>query len=337
MPGTAVIIPFFQYDAGVLSAAIRSALTQRDAGRITVVVCDDGSPVSAAAELAALTCGERERVILVRQANAGVGPARNAALDAMPPDTEWIAFLDSDDRWLPDHIARSVAALQEGYDFCFANVQRDTEALTHFQYASFDPRQHEPIGGLPGLYRFTGDFLTQNLTMAPVSVSSVVMRASTLGKLRFAPTMFEDLTFWFEVARRGARVAFDGTLQVQYGAGNITLTESWKSPRELLNRLAFQGVFMRVWRSFVLTPPQRIILRRRMAHNRRLFCTTLLALLHGGRAPGWDVVTGFVALDPLVVRTLAGTAIREVVQRLPLRRGKAVPALPDLRDTTSPG
>ena len=83
MPGTAVIIPYFQREAGVLVPAIRSALTQRDAGRVTVVVCDDGSPVPAAMDLALLSLAERERVVLVRQANAGAGAARNAALGAV--------------------------------------------------------------------------------------------------------------------------------------------------------------------------------------------------------------------------------------------------------------
>ncbi len=336
MPGTAVIIPFFQREAGVLAAAIRSALAQRDAGRITVVVCDDGSPVPADAELAALAPMERDRVVLVRQANAGAGPARNAALDAMPPGTEWIAFLDSDDRWGADHIARSVAALQAGHDLCFADVQRDSEALTHFQNASFRPEQHEPIGALPGLYRFTGDFLAQNLTLSPVSISSVVMRAGTLGDLRFPTMAFEDLMYWFEAARRGSRVAFDGTLQVRYGNGNITLTEGWKSPRELRNRLAYHSIFMRVRRDFALTPRQRALLARRMMQSRRGFCNTLLALLHGGRIPNWRVVAAFVALDPRVLRTLTGRAVTEAARRLPARR-RAMSMPSDLRDTASPG
>lgn len=320
MPGTAVIIPFFQREAGVLATAIRSALAQRNAGPITVVVCDDGSPVAADAELAALSCEERERVVLVRQANAGAGPARNAALDAMPADTEWIAFLDSDDRWGPDHIARSVAALQAGHDLCFADVQRDGEAGTHFQNASFRPGQHEPIGALPGLYRFTGDFLAQNLMLSPVSISSVVMRAGTLGDLRFPTMAFEDLMYWFEAARRGPRVAFDGTLQVHYGSGNITLTDGWKSPRELRNRLAYHSIFMRVWREFALTPRQRALLERRMAQSRQLFCMTILALLHGGRIPDWRKVTRFMAVDPLVARSMAGIVMTVVLRRLPFRR-----------------
>ncbi len=316
MPGTAVIIPFFQREAGVLVAAIRSALAQRDAGAITIVVCDDGSPIPADAELAALAPEEREHVVLVRQANAGAGPARNAALDAMPPGIEWIAFLDSDDRWGPDHIARSLAALRAGHDLCFADVQRDTEALTHFQSASFRPEQHEPIGALPGLYRFNGDFLTQNLALSPVSISSVVMRADTLGDLRFPTMAFEDLMYWFEAARRGPLVAFDGTLQVHYGSGNITLTEGWKAPRELQNRLAYHRIFKQVWRDFALTRPQRALLTRRMTQSRRWFCMTVLALLHSGRTPNWQVVAAFVALDPIMLRTLTGRAFTEIGRRL---------------------
>lgn len=316
MPGTAVIIPFFQRKPGLLAAAVRSVLAQEDAGAVTIVVCDDSSPSPAEVDLDMLDAGERDRVVLISQTNGGCGPARNAALDAMPADAEWIAFLDSDDRWRPWHLARSIAALREGYDFCFANVQRESEALTHFEYASFKPEQHEPIGALPGLYRFTGDFLTQNLAMSPVSVSSVVMRASTLGDLRFPPIVFEDLMTWFEVARRGVPVAFDGTLQVHYGSGNITLAESWKSQKALKLSLLYHQVFMRVLREFMLTAVQRAILETRMAQNRRSFATAALALLRGGRAPAWRVIADFVALDARVGTALLGAITTETRRRL---------------------
>jgi succinoglycan biosynthesis protein ExoW len=137
MPGTAVIIPYFQRVPGVLAAAVRSALAQEGAGPITIVVCDDGSPVPGDVVLATLDAAERQRVVLIRQTNAGAGPARNAALDAVPPDTEWIAFLDSDDRWGGQHLARAIAALREGYDLCFADALREPQTLTHFQGAAF--------------------------------------------------------------------------------------------------------------------------------------------------------------------------------------------------------
>ena len=254
MPGTAVIVPYFQREQGVLATAIRAALAQVDAGPLTVVVCDDESPVPADAELALLTPAERDHVILVRQANAGPGPARNAALDAVPLGMEWIAFLDSDDQWEPSHIARAVEALNQGYDLFFADALRETEVNTHFQNAAFDPARHTPIGTLPDLFSLSEDFLTLNIVLSPVSISTVVMRASSLGDMRFPRMAFEDLMYWFEAGRRGAKVAFDGTLQVRYGPGNITLNDHWLSQGELKNMLSYHRIFMRVAREFSLTP-----------------------------------------------------------------------------------
>ncbi len=323
MPGTAVVVPYFQREAGVLAPAIRSALAQRNAGPVTVVVCDDDSPVPAAFDLAALASAERERVVLVRQANAGAAAARNAALDAMPPDAEWIAFLDSDDRWEPDHLARSLSALRAGHDLCFSDVQRETEALTHFQNASFQPGQHEPLDVLPGLYRFTGDFMAQNLLMSPVSISSVVMRAEALGDLRFPLMAVEDLMYWFEAARRPIRVAFDATLQVRYGHGAITLSPSWKSQGALRMGLLYHRVFARVRREFALTDVQRAILEARMARNRRSFAMAALGLLRDGEAPAGRVVAGFLALDPAVCGAVLGTIATGAARRVLSRRAGA--------------
>lgn len=315
--GTAVIIPFFQRKPGLLAAAIRSALAQEAAGPITVVVCDDASPIPADTELAALAPEQRERVILVRQANGGVGAARNAALDAVPPGIEWIAFLDSDDRWEPSHIARAVAALREGFDFCFADALREPQTLTHFQAAAFVSSQHKPIGAMPGLFQFTGDFLTQNLQISPVSVSTVVMRASALGELRFSNMVFEDLLFWFEVASRPTRVAFDATLQVHYGHGDITLAEDWRSQRALKTCFLYHRIFMRVAREFDLASEQRAILEARMAHNRQSFCAAMLARLRHGQAPAWRAVADFARLDPRLAVSLLRVTATEAARRMP--------------------
>ena len=324
MPGTAVIIPFFQRESHVLAAAVRSALAQEDAGPVTVVVCDDASPIRAEDELAALDPAERDRVILVRQANQGAGAARNAALDAVPPGTEWIAFLDSDDRWRPRHLARAITALQQGYDLCFADAQRENESRSHFQGADFDPARHEPLDVLPDLYRLTGDFLTLNIRMSPVSISTVVMRASALGELRFMPVPVEDLLFWFEAARRPIRVAFDGTLQVDYGRGNITVTGHWKSPEELRMCLLYHRVFMHVARSFALTAEQRGILQGRMARNRRLFSAVMLGQIADGRLPSWKIVSSFLTLDRRTAGEILATGASKVAKRLKLSRPVSV-------------
>lgn len=92
----------------MLVEAIASAVAQTypDLG---IVVVDDGSgDGSAEAAEAALADGTRPWRV-VRRPPCGVAAARNAG--AVVLDARWIAFLDSDDLWLPAKIGRQVAWL----------------------------------------------------------------------------------------------------------------------------------------------------------------------------------------------------------------------------------
>ena len=65
-----------------------------------VVVVDDGSTD----DTAAIVARYRSRgVRYIYQQNAGAGSARNRGIQAT--SGELVAFLDADDRWLPDKIA----------------------------------------------------------------------------------------------------------------------------------------------------------------------------------------------------------------------------------------
>jgi glycosyltransferase involved in cell wall biosynthesis len=70
-----------------------------------VLVVDDGSTDDTEAGLAPY----RERITYVRQDNGGRSAARNRAV--REARTPYISFLDSDDRWLPDKLARQVPVL----------------------------------------------------------------------------------------------------------------------------------------------------------------------------------------------------------------------------------
>ncbi len=89
-----------------LSEAIASALTQRDV-EVEVVVVDDGSPVPLAPALAADFPTVRVIRLLRRR---GAAVARNAGIDIALGGH--VAFLDSDDRFEPEKLARQRRALE---------------------------------------------------------------------------------------------------------------------------------------------------------------------------------------------------------------------------------
>ena len=104
--------------AGSLRAALDSVLDQtwRD---LEVLVVDDASTDATAECLAGVT-DPRVRVLRLDHPH-GAGGARNAGLKAM--DNDWIAFQDSDDRWLPEKLEKQLAAVEAagnkaGFAYC---------------------------------------------------------------------------------------------------------------------------------------------------------------------------------------------------------------------------
>ncbi len=105
-PRVSVLIPAFNAER-YLAEAIESALAQTWAP-VELIVVDDGSS-DATAEVAR---GFGDRVRYERQRNAGIGAARNRCLDLARGDQ--LAFLDADDVWERDKLARQLAALGSG-------------------------------------------------------------------------------------------------------------------------------------------------------------------------------------------------------------------------------
>jgi glycosyltransferase involved in cell wall biosynthesis len=121
-PTVSVVIPGYQ-SAGFISDAVAYALRQTVAP-LEVIVVDDGSSDETAER--ARTAGAR----VIRQSNLGVSTARNVGVAAARG--EWIALLDSDDRWEPEKLEcqlRAIAAVPDAVlVFCdyyeFAGTRR---------------------------------------------------------------------------------------------------------------------------------------------------------------------------------------------------------------------
>ncbi len=98
-PLVSVVIPTYNR-ANVVTRAIRSVLSQTYQN-LEIIIVDDGSEDGT---VKALTRFSGIRIIT--QCNRGVSAARNAGIAKC--QGELIAFLDSDDEWLPDKIRKQV-------------------------------------------------------------------------------------------------------------------------------------------------------------------------------------------------------------------------------------
>jgi teichuronic acid biosynthesis glycosyltransferase TuaG len=99
-----VVMPCYNTEPYV-QAAIRSVLDQTHAD-LELLVVDDAS-TDGTADIVAALADVDERVVLLRRAeNGGAARARNTALERARGD--YVAFLDSDDLWLPRKLERQL-------------------------------------------------------------------------------------------------------------------------------------------------------------------------------------------------------------------------------------
>jgi glycosyltransferase involved in cell wall biosynthesis len=98
-PFFSVVIPVYNR-AELLGRALASVRTQ-DFADFEIVVVDDGSTDN---PKAVVDAAADPRIHYVHQDNKGGGAARNAGIDAARG--RYVAFLDSDDEFLPGHLAR---------------------------------------------------------------------------------------------------------------------------------------------------------------------------------------------------------------------------------------
>jgi hypothetical protein len=104
-PQISVVIPLYNKQDEI-ERCLRSVMAQTLAD-FEVVIVDDGSTDASAAKAGEFT---DPRVRLIRQVNGGLAAARNRGI--AEASGEWVAFLDADDTWRPEHLAQ-IAGLTE--------------------------------------------------------------------------------------------------------------------------------------------------------------------------------------------------------------------------------
>ena len=189
------VIPAYNY-ARYLPDAIGSVLAQTHR-ELECILVDDGSTDDTRAVVEAV---RDERIRYVHKVNGGLSSARNAGIRAARH--RFVGFLDADDRWLPDFLARALEAFDRG-----------DGKLGAVASASYRIDEH---GARVGSARFTfgescdlefRDFCLRN---RPLS-SSILIRREALeetGEFDAGLRSSEDRDYWLRMTARGWKLRF---------------------------------------------------------------------------------------------------------------------------------
>ncbi|MGQ0839391.1 glycosyltransferase family 2 protein [Actinokineospora sp.] len=108
------VMPTYQRPE-LLPPAVESALAQTVTDQLVIVVDDGGG-------LPALPSDPRLVAVSLSRNSAVLGLVRNVGIRLTR--SRFIAFLDDDNTWRPDHLAHTLAALGRGADVVYAAVER---------------------------------------------------------------------------------------------------------------------------------------------------------------------------------------------------------------------
>lgn len=133
-----VVIPYYQKQAGILQRALESVFAQ-NYQNFDIIIVDDQSPFPIEDDLDKLTGEQRARISVIKQPNAGPGGARNTGLDNVSKETDFVAFLDSDDLWTPDHLQNAYETMTRfGADCYWASITGGDAFYYHFDMAELE-------------------------------------------------------------------------------------------------------------------------------------------------------------------------------------------------------
>jgi glycosyltransferase involved in cell wall biosynthesis len=204
VPVVSVIVPAYNC-ADTIGVALAAITAQELGEAFEVIVVDDGSED----ETPEIVAREAGGVRLVRQSNAGPGPARNRGVEAA--EAPILAFTDGDCVPEPSWLRAGLEAMR-GADLVQGAVRPDPDAERH------------PLDRTVNVSAETGLFETANMFVSRHLFDELGGFEDWLGPVIGKP-MAEDLWFGWSARRRGARVTFSPEAVVNHAVFQRSLVE----------------------------------------------------------------------------------------------------------------
>jgi glycosyltransferase involved in cell wall biosynthesis len=233
-PLVSVIIP--TYNRGwIVQEAIGSVLEQ-DFADYELIVVDDGSDDNTAAILTAYG----STITVLNQPNRGVSAARNRGIAAA--SGQLIAFLDSDDLWLPRKLSTQVEFFKNHPD----TVISQTQERWIRNGVRVNPRQRH--------HKFSGMIFEHSLALCLVSPSAVMLKKSLFDEVGVFDEQLpacEDYDLWLRISCRYPVHLIDAPLVIKRGGHADQLSRAAGLDKYRIRSL------VKIIDSGLLTPRQR--------------------------------------------------------------------------------
>ncbi|WPE23758.1 glycosyltransferase family 2 protein [Shinella zoogloeoides] len=309
-----VIIPFYQKEPGILRRALASVFSQ-GFNDFDVIVVDDESPYPPDGDLIDFCEAEQARVRVIRQENAGPGGARNTGLDHVPAASDFVAFLDSDDTWAPDHLAIAHAAMTHfSADCYFASITGGDAFYYHFGVEDLEKTETTVrLNDDPLLIEIPD--LTQVMlkNWSFLHLSAMVIARPVFERVRFDAALrlaAEDVLFFCDCVLAARRVVLSGAAGAVRGEGvNIFHGVDNDSPQFLRQQFNTWMALDRLESRFAERPAEVASLRSYKQTARQQALWSQARRVRHRKLPQFDMLARWAMRDPRILASAVGLAV----------------------------
>jgi glycosyltransferase involved in cell wall biosynthesis len=250
-----IIIP--SYNTARLIAACLDSIFAQTFQDFEAIVVNDGSPDTSELEQVLQPYVNRnpDRMVYIQQVNKRAAGARNTAIARARG--EFLAFLDSDDTWLPNHLESQMKQFEAdpALGLAYANAVLVGDPTRQIEFMEKCPSAGE--AGFEALV----------VERCQITVSTVVARKAAIvkaGGFDEGLARCDDYDMWLRTAFYGAKIGYNRQVQARLADGRPgSLGVSRAKMAE-----AYWSILEKADKNLPLNPAQRKLVRDRAAEMR---------------------------------------------------------------------